>query len=103
MSKLLERRKSRSRKISEQYDDQLNIIQRAYPETPFWWFLALFAASFVSLVSIVATDSLFIPVYTYFVAIATGAFMVLPLGYLYALSNFQLVCSPFSSNSADDS
>lgn len=91
MTKLWERRKSKSKKISEQYDDQLNIIQRAYPETPFWWFFALFLASFVSLVAIVATNSLFIPVYTYFIAIATGAFMVLPLGYLYALSNFQLV------------
>jgi OPT family oligopeptide transporter len=94
MTKLWERRKSGSAKISEQYGDQLNILQRAYPETPFWWFFALFLASFVSLITIVATDSLFIPVYTYFVAVLTGAVMVIPLGYLYALSNFQLVSHP---------
>ncbi|KAG9253455.1 OPT oligopeptide transporter protein-domain-containing protein [Emericellopsis atlantica] len=77
-------------RISEQYDDQLSVLQRSYDEVPFWWFAALFAASFVSLVTIVATNSLYIPVFTYFVAIATGAFMVVPLGWLYALSNFQL-------------
>jgi hypothetical protein len=92
--KIWARRKSGSLKISEQYDDQLNILQRAYPEVPFWWFFALFMASFVSLVAIVATDSLYIPVYTYFIAILTGALMVVPLGWLYAISNFQLVSSP---------
>lgn len=93
MTKLWQRRKSGT-KISDQYGDQLNILQRAYPETPLWWFLALFAVSFVSLVSIVATNSLFIPVYTYFIAIITGAIIVVPLGYLYALSNYQLVSQP---------
>ncbi|ORY68575.1 OPT oligopeptide transporter protein-domain-containing protein [Pseudomassariella vexata] len=88
-AKLWARRKATT-KITEQYHDQLNIIQRSYPEVPAWWFLALFAASFVSLLAIVATNSLYIPVYTYFVAVATGAIMVVPLGWLYALSNFQL-------------
>ncbi|KAK1985984.1 OPT oligopeptide transporter protein-domain-containing protein [Colletotrichum cereale] len=76
--------------ISSQYNDQLSILQRAYNEVPLWWFLTLFAASFVSLVTITATGNMFIPVWTYFVAIATGAFLVVPLGWLYALSNFQL-------------
>ena len=91
MIKLWERRKSGSAKISEQYGDQLNILQRVYPETPFWWFFALFMAAFIALLVIVSTNSLFIPVYTYFIAVLTGAVIVIPLGYLYALSNFQLV------------
>jgi hypothetical protein len=76
--------------IAEQYTDQLNVIQRAYPEVPYWWFVALFLFSFVSLMGVILTG-FFIPVWTYFVAIATGAIVVVPLGWLYALSNFQLV------------
>ncbi|KAF4126212.1 oligopeptide transporter [Geosmithia morbida] len=87
---LYERIRHKDAKISEQYGDQLSIIQRSYNEVPFWWFATLFLASFVALITIVATDSLYIPVFTYFVAIATGAIIVLPLGYLYALSNYQL-------------
>ncbi|KAK3938073.1 OPT oligopeptide transporter protein-domain-containing protein [Diplogelasinospora grovesii] len=85
-----ERRKSGSTKISEQYDDQLNVLHRAYPEVPLWWFIALFLCSFVILATVTAHGDLFIPVWTYFVAIATGAIIVVPLGWLYALSNFQL-------------
>jgi hypothetical protein len=38
-----------------------------------------------------AAGQLFIPLWTYFIALATGAIVVIPLGWLYALSNFQLV------------
>ncbi|GME24388.1 Oligopeptide transporter [Neofusicoccum parvum] len=88
--KLRARAGRRGARISEQYDDQLSILQRKYDEVPFWWFLALFAASFVSLITIVALGKLYIPTWTYFVAIGTGAILVVPLGWLYALSNFQL-------------
>lgn len=83
--------KKDSGKITEQYKDQINILQRPYDEIPFWWFAALFLVSFVMLIVMVAKNLLFIPVWTYFVAIATGALVVVPLGWLYALSNFQLV------------
>ncbi|KAI8254129.1 hypothetical protein COL154_002857 [Colletotrichum chrysophilum] len=89
LEKLRQRSKSGA-EISTQYNDQLSILQRSYKEVPMWWFLALFAASFISLVTITATGQMFIPVWTYFVAIGTGAILVVPLGYLYALSNFQL-------------
>jgi hypothetical protein len=91
LAKLWERRKRGSSEISGQFDDQLSILQRAYPEVPLWWFAALFLCSFVILVTIIASGHMFIPVWTYFVAIATGAVIVVPLGWLYALSNFQLV------------
>ncbi|PHH86066.1 hypothetical protein CDD83_10794 [Cordyceps sp. RAO-2017] len=74
----------------DQYPDQLNVLQRAYDDIPFWWFAALFLVSFVIMIAITASGLLFIPVWTYFVAIATGALVVVPLGWLYALSNFQL-------------
>jgi hypothetical protein len=62
VAKLWERATHKDLKISEQYTDQLSIIQRSYEEVPLWWFLGLFLAAFVSLLAIVATNSLYIPV-----------------------------------------
>lgn len=90
LSKVKERMKSKGARISEQYNDQLSILQRSYDEVPLWWFGALFGVSFVSLITMIACGKLYIPVWTYFVAVGTGAVIVVPLGWLYALSNFQL-------------
>lgn len=94
-AKFLERQRSTKNgggtKVTEQYPDQLNVLQRSYDEIPLWWFLALFLVSFVIMIAILATKQMFIPLWTYFVAIITGAIVVVPLGWLYALSNFQLV------------
>ncbi|KAL3961034.1 hypothetical protein ACCO45_006151 [Purpureocillium lilacinum] len=68
--------RGRATKIAEQYQDQLSVLQRSYDEVPFWWFAALFAASFLIMVVITAKNLLFIPVWTYFVGIATGAIVV---------------------------
>lgn len=90
-NKFMERRKSKTAgKVTEQYHDQINILQRRYDEIPLSWFLILFLASFIIMITITAMDLLFIPVWTYFVGIATGAVIVVPLAWLYALSNFQL-------------
>ena len=88
--RIRERMSNKEAKISEQYGDQLSILQRSYQEVPAWWFGLLFGASFVSLITIIALGKLYIPIWTYFVAIGTGAILVVPLGWLYALSNFQL-------------
>jgi hypothetical protein len=90
LDKLRQRMGKKGVSISEQYDDQLSILQRSYPEVPLWWFVTLFLVSFVTLITIISTNQLFIPIWTYFVAIGTGALIVVPLGWLYALSNFQL-------------
>ena len=91
LSKFMARqRNNTTEKISEQYDDQLNIIMRSYPDIPLSWFFGLFFCSFVVLISVMASG-FFIPVWTYFIAVGTGAILVVPLGWLYALSNFQLV------------
>lgn len=89
--KFKERRGSKSAgKITEQYNDQINILQRRYDEIPLSWFLALFLASFVIMIAILAKGLLFVPTWTYIVGILTGAVIVIPLAWLYALSNFQL-------------
>ncbi|KAG9669149.1 OPT superfamily oligopeptide transporter, partial [Aureobasidium melanogenum] len=76
--------------INHQYNDQLNILMRSYEEVPLWWFLALFACSFVSILTMTAAGKIYIPVWTYFIALLTGAVVVTPLGWLYAVSNYQL-------------
>ncbi|PQE18014.1 Oligopeptide transporter OPT superfamily protein [Rutstroemia sp. NJR-2017a BVV2] len=92
ISKLNARRKNKTKgeTINHQYNDRLNIIQRSYKEVPWWWSAILFLITFVVSMVLLTKGDLFIPVWTYFVAIATGALVVVPLGWLYALSNFQL-------------
>ncbi len=41
------RRNSPGQGINHQYTDRLNVLMRSYKEVPFWWYLALFSASFV--------------------------------------------------------
>lgn len=90
-NKFMERRSNKSAgKVTEQYNDQINILQRRYDEIPLSWFAALFLASFVIMIAILGKGLLFVPVWTYIVGILTGAVIVIPLAYLYALSNFQL-------------
>lgn len=86
--------------ISDQYPDQLNVLMRSYKEVPFSWFVAMFICSTVPVIIMIGLGHLFMPMWTYFVAIGTGGLVVLPLGWIYAQSNFQLVrpigCSPRS-------
>ncbi|KAK0119489.1 hypothetical protein ONS95_010936 [Cadophora gregata] len=76
--------------INFHYNDRLNILQRSYKEVPLWWYIVLFLFSFVAITAMVASDHLYIPWWTYLVSLLTGAIIVTPLGWLYAISNFQL-------------
>jgi hypothetical protein len=76
--------------INFQYTDQLNILQRSYKEVPVWWYIVLFLCAFVSTIAMIGAGKLYIPIWTYFVALGTGAAIVTPLGWLYAITNFQL-------------
>ncbi|KAH3678923.1 hypothetical protein WICMUC_001349 [Wickerhamomyces mucosus] len=82
--------------VSEIYTDRLNKIQSAYPDVPLWWYGALFAVTFVVLITIFATGHMFIPWYTYLVALGFGVLIVVPLGYLYAISNFEVAIGAFN-------
>jgi OPT family oligopeptide transporter len=82
--------------INHQYNDQLNILARSYREVPLWWYGALFLCSFVSIVTMAAAGKIYIPVWTYFIALLTGALVVTPLGWLYAVSNYQLPIGTFN-------
>ena len=89
IGKYRERRRT-GESVNNQYRDQLNVLMRSYKEVPVWWFYVLFFASFIIIITILAQGFLFIPIWTYFIALLTGVVVVVPLGWLYALSNFQL-------------
>lgn len=82
--------------IHYQYTDRLNVLQRSYKEVPAWWFGALFVVGAVIIFAIVGSGHLWIPVWTVFVGLATGVVVVVPLGYLYAISNYQVAIGDFN-------
>lgn len=89
--KIRTRAKSRGgESINYQYSDRLNVIQRSYKEVPLWWYAVLFLASFISIIVMLARGLFFIPIYTFIVAVLMGAACVVPMGWLYAISNFQV-------------
>lgn len=63
--------------VNEQYTDRLNVLMRSYEEIPLWWFIALFLCSFTIILTILASGHLYIPIWTYFIALATGAIVVI--------------------------
>lgn len=82
--------------IHHQYTDRLNVLQRSYKEVPGWWFGALFVVGAVIILIIVGTGHMFVPIWTVFVGLATGVVVVVPLGYLYAISNYQVAIGDFN-------
>ncbi|KAF2630169.1 OPT superfamily oligopeptide transporter [Macroventuria anomochaeta] len=82
--------------IHHQYTDRLNVLQRSYKEVPGWWFVALFLTGCVILLAIVSSGQLFISWWTVIVGVATGFIVVVPLGYLYDISNYQVATGDFN-------
>lgn len=77
MKFLTRQKSSRHISVNEQYTDPLNVLMRSYPEVPLWWFVVLFLSSFAIIISILASGHLYIPIWTYFIALATGAIVVI--------------------------
>jgi OPT family small oligopeptide transporter len=92
------RREARSKgeSINHQYHDRLNVLQRNYKEVPWWWFAVLFLAGFTVLITALGCGYLWIPFWTLFVALATAAVVVIPMGWLYAISNYQVSTGSFN-------
>ncbi|KAL1846380.1 OPT superfamily [Paecilomyces lecythidis] len=82
--------------INHQYGDRLNVLQRSYKEVPWWWYVALFTVGFVILMATAATGHMFIPWWSIFVALSTAAIVVVPMGWLYAISNYQIATGSFN-------
>lgn len=97
VDKILERRrKSKVASINHEYNDRLNIIMRSYKEVPLWWYGVLFLCAFISMIVILAKGYMYMPIWIYIIGLLFGATSVVPLGWLYAISNFQLPTGDFN-------
>lgn len=81
---------NKSTSIHDQYTDRLNKLQSNYDEVPVWWFVILFFASFIILITVTATGAIPLPWWAVLLGLGFGAVIVIPLAWLYAFSNFQL-------------
>lgn len=82
--------------VNDFYTDRLNVLMRSYQEVPLWWYITLFAVSFITIITILACGYFFIPIWTFFVAIITSGLMILPFGWLYSFSSFQVAIGSFN-------
>ena len=82
--------------INDQYNDRLNVLARSYSEVPLWWYAVLFFCCFISILVILCKGFLYIPVWTYIIALIIGAITIIPFGWLYAVSNYQLPIGTFN-------
>ena len=97
VQKLRARAKDRGKdQINNFYDDRLNKIMRSYREVPLWWYIALFIASFVTIITILGCGYFFIPIWTFIVAIVTSGVMIIPFAWLYSFSSFQVPIGSFN-------
>ncbi|CRG92406.1 hypothetical protein PISL3812_09465 [Talaromyces islandicus] len=88
--------KKKGESINHQYHDRLNVIQRKYKEVPLWWFVSLFVAAFAVLIISIGCGYLWIPIWALFVALFFGGIVVVPMGWLYAISNYQVSLGTFN-------
>ncbi|GME81432.1 unnamed protein product [Ambrosiozyma monospora] len=82
--------------VSSQYSDRINKLYSVYEDVPTLWFVTLFLVSFTLLSYVIFQGYIFIPWKTYLVALCIGAIIVIPMSYLYAISNFQLAIGTFN-------
>jgi hypothetical protein len=63
---------------------------------PLWWYIALFIASFVTIITILGCGFFFIPIWTFIVAILSSGVMIIPFAWLYSFSSFQVAIGSFN-------
>ncbi|RDW65068.1 OPT oligopeptide transporter [Coleophoma cylindrospora] len=87
----------RSRKQLGQYHtDRLSRIIQKYPEMTKWEWGILTAVPIIILLILVATNSVWMPTWTYFIALAFGAAAMLPMGLVYAVSGYSIKVGLFN-------
>lgn len=79
-----------------QYQDRLNKLHAAYAEVPNHWYYTLLGLSLSILALLYTRDMLFMPWWCCLAGLGTGAVIVTPLIYLYAISNFQMPIGVFN-------
>ncbi|KAJ4389340.1 hypothetical protein N0V93_006807 [Gnomoniopsis smithogilvyi] len=76
--------------------DRLNRIMQKYPGITKWEWVALGVVPFVILLVIVATNSVWMSTWTYFVALGFGASAMLPMSLVYAISGYAMQVGIFN-------
>ncbi|KAK7453217.1 hypothetical protein VKT23_011898 [Stygiomarasmius scandens] len=84
------------RKDKQTYNDKLTQLIRQYPPVPLWWNVALFIIPLAILTVLTAKGVLYMPIYMLFIGIAIGACIVVPMGYIYAVSGYQMQVGYFN-------
>ncbi|THU87096.1 OPT superfamily oligopeptide transporter [Dendrothele bispora CBS 962.96] len=84
------------RKQERAYNDKLTQLIRKYPSVPLWWNVALFIIPLIILTVLTAKGVLYMPIYMLFIGIAIGACIVVPMGYIYAVSGYQMQVGYFN-------
>lgn len=82
--------------INHQFNDRLNKLSRRYEDIPRSWYIVLFAISFATLSVILLSGQMFMSWYCCVIGLVLGSIIVTPLGWLYALLNFQLPIGTFN-------
>ncbi|KAG0271811.1 hypothetical protein BGZ97_011162, partial [Linnemannia gamsii] len=72
------------------FKDRLNVLMSAYEEVPLWWYIALFVCCTVTMLILIHTQDLYIPWWVYFIGLILGGLTVVPMGFIYAISAFQV-------------
>ncbi|KAJ2957088.1 hypothetical protein NQZ79_g7145 [Umbelopsis isabellina] len=76
--------------------DRLSQIMSKYPEVPFLWWAVLFVLSFVTVLVTIIEGGFGVPIWTFIIAVLFGAISVVPMGYIFAVSNYQVQVGVFN-------
>jgi hypothetical protein len=72
-----------SRKLKDEKDVHSRLMS-AYPETPLWWFGALFLFAFVLGIAAIEGYDTQLPIWAYLLALLVAAIFVVPTGIIQA-------------------
>ncbi|KAK7467515.1 hypothetical protein VKT23_004569 [Stygiomarasmius scandens] len=79
------------------HNDRLSNIMKKYPEVSVWEWVTIFLIAVITLVVLLLKgDGIYMPLFTFFVALGFGAAATLPMSLIYAISGFQLKVGIFN-------
>ncbi|KAF9088306.1 hypothetical protein BGX27_002722 [Mortierella sp. AM989] len=77
-------------KKQHSFKDRLNVLMSNYEEVPLWWYILLFVCCFTTMIVLIFTQDLYLPWWTYIIGVVLGALTVVPMGFIYAVSAYQV-------------
>jgi OPT family oligopeptide transporter len=77
------------RKLKDEKDVHARLMA-AYPETPHWWYAAIFVVAFVLGIGAIEGYPTQLPIWAYVLALGVSFVLVVPMGIILAIANQQL-------------